>query len=133
MANEIVPENKLAGTSDTVWDIGIGGGSTSIEGFATDISLNRGNTVSFKINTAAIFHYKTAGCVERGKQGRCSVSDVVVRPGTAAAFFQRQTGLSAVQGLNLALFIDTKHDGVLGRIEIDPDHVEELFNELRVP
>ena len=52
--------------------------------------------------------YLTAGCVERGKQGRCSVSDVVVRPGTAAAFFQRQTGLSAVQRLNLALFIDTK-------------------------
>ena len=51
MANEIVPENKLAGTPDTVWDIGIGGGSTSIEGFATNISLKRGNTVSFKINS----------------------------------------------------------------------------------
>ena len=77
--------------------------------------------------------YLTAGCVERSKQGRCSVSDVVVRPGAAAAFFQRQTGLSAIQRLNLALFIDTEHDGVLGRIEIDPHHVEELFNELRVP
>ena len=32
----------------------------------------------------------TAGCIERRKQGRCSVSDVVVRPGAAAAFFQRQ-------------------------------------------
>jgi hypothetical protein len=26
--------------------------------------------------------------------------------------------------LNLTLFIDTEHDGVLGRIEIDPDDVK---------
>ncbi len=55
MANEIIAENTLPGTSDTVWDIGYGGGSTSLEGFATDISLNRGNTVSFKINTALTY------------------------------------------------------------------------------
>ena len=76
--------------------------------------------------------YLTAGCVERSKQGRCSVSDVVVRPGAAATLLERQAGLSAIQGLNLTLFIDTEHDGVLGRIEIDPDYVEELFDELCV-
>jgi hypothetical protein len=34
--------------------------------------------------------------------------------------------------LNLILFIDTEHDGVLGRIKIDADHVEELFNKVCV-
>ncbi len=53
MANQIVAENLLAGTSAAVWDIGIGGGSKTIEGFATDMSVNRGQTISFKINTPA--------------------------------------------------------------------------------
>ena len=63
---------------------------------------------------------------------RRSVSDVVVRPGAAATLLERQAGLSAIQGLNLTFFIDTEHDGVLGRIEIDPHDVEELFDELCV-
>jgi Domain of unknown function (DUF4082)/Bacterial Ig domain len=53
MANQIIAENQLSGTSASVWDIGIGGGSNTIEGFATDISVNRGQTVNFKINTVA--------------------------------------------------------------------------------
>jgi hypothetical protein len=40
MPNQIVTENTNIGTSDTEWDIGVGGGSTNIEGFATDISVN---------------------------------------------------------------------------------------------
>jgi hypothetical protein len=51
MANQIVTENAVTGTPDTTWDIGVGGGSTNIEGFATDISVNHGQTVNFKINT----------------------------------------------------------------------------------
>jgi hypothetical protein len=48
--NPIVCENARAGNPATEWDIG-GAGDTSIQGFATDISVNRGDTVSFKINT----------------------------------------------------------------------------------
>jgi N,N-dimethylformamidase beta subunit-like protein/uncharacterized protein DUF4082/Big-like domain-containing protein len=53
MANEIVTENGLPGSPATQWDLGTAGGSSDIEGFATDISVNRGQTVHFKINTAA--------------------------------------------------------------------------------
>jgi hypothetical protein len=59
MANQIIAENQLSGTSASVWDIGIGGGSNTIEGFATDISVNRGQTVSFKINTVATKYWPT--------------------------------------------------------------------------
>jgi hypothetical protein len=54
MANLIPQENQRPGTPDTVWDLS-GPGSTNIEGFAVDISVN-GNgtqTVEFKINTAS--------------------------------------------------------------------------------
>src|SRR5262249_17781903 len=37
----------------TAWDITGGAGSDNIQGFATDISVNRGQTVHFKIKTDA--------------------------------------------------------------------------------
>lgn len=48
--NPIVLENQKAGNPQSEWDI-VGAGSSNIEGFATDISVNRGNRVDFKINT----------------------------------------------------------------------------------
>jgi hypothetical protein len=50
MSNSIVLENQLHGNPDTEWDLS-GPGSGNIEGFAVDISVNRGQTVKFKINT----------------------------------------------------------------------------------
>ena len=52
MANLIVQENLLSGNPESEWDLA-GAGSTTIEGFATDFSVNRGQMVSFKINTPA--------------------------------------------------------------------------------
>ena len=51
-ANAIVAENCLAGNPASEWDIS-GVGDPSIQGFATDISVNRGSTVSFKVDTTA--------------------------------------------------------------------------------
>ncbi|MGQ0838189.1 N,N-dimethylformamidase beta subunit family domain-containing protein [Actinokineospora sp.] len=48
--NAIVLENQLPGAPASQWDLA-GEGSTNIEGFATQISVNRGTTVQFKINT----------------------------------------------------------------------------------
>ena len=48
--NPIVLENMLQGSPQSEWGID-GGGSANIEGFATDISVDNGHTVSFKINT----------------------------------------------------------------------------------
>src|SRR5687767_11492664 len=47
--NAIVDENKLVGNFPSEWDI-YGAGDLSIQGFATDISVNKGNTVDFKID-----------------------------------------------------------------------------------
>ncbi len=51
-ANAIVAENCLAGNPVSEWDVA-GIGDPSIQGFATDISVNRGGTVSFKVDTTA--------------------------------------------------------------------------------
>jgi len=50
--NAIVTENSLPGNPASEWDIS-GAGDLSIQGFATDISVNKGETVHFKIKTNA--------------------------------------------------------------------------------
>ena len=46
--------------------------------------------------------------------------------------FLWQAGLSAVERLDLRLFVDREDDGMGGRIDIKPDHVAQLVDELRV-
>ncbi len=50
--NEIAIENALPGNPSSEWDV-TGAGDPSIQGFTTDISVNQGETVFFKIGTPA--------------------------------------------------------------------------------
>src|SRR5437868_8455148 len=51
-SNPIVTENALAGSPQNDWDIQ-GSGEPTLQGFASDISVNQGSVVSFKIKTSA--------------------------------------------------------------------------------
>src|SRR5882672_7194978 len=54
MANDIVCENSKTGTPSSQWDVGNGSaGDPSIQGFATDISVAQGGTISFKVKSTA--------------------------------------------------------------------------------
>jgi Domain of unknown function (DUF4082)/Putative Ig domain/Bacterial Ig domain len=48
--NAIFIENQLPGTPASQWDLG-GPGSTTLQGFTTDISVNHGSTVYFKVQS----------------------------------------------------------------------------------
>ena len=50
--NEIVAENCLTGNPSSEWDIS-GAGDLTIQGFATDISVDQGGTIEFKVDTGA--------------------------------------------------------------------------------
>jgi hypothetical protein len=50
--NRIVAENCLAGSAPAEWDIS-GIGDAGIQGFAADISVNRGGSLAFKVKTNA--------------------------------------------------------------------------------
>ncbi len=52
-ANAIVAENCQTGSPQAEWDLTVPDGDPSLQGFSTDISVNRGETVDFKINTTA--------------------------------------------------------------------------------
>ena len=51
-ANEVVAENCKPGSPPSEWDVS-GAGDPSIQGFATDISVDQGQSVTFKVDTAA--------------------------------------------------------------------------------
>jgi hypothetical protein len=51
-ANRIVAENCKPGNPSTEWDVN-GSGDLKIQGFATDISVNVGETISFKVESAS--------------------------------------------------------------------------------
>ena len=51
-SNPTVCENQLTGSAQSEWDIQ-GAGDATLQGFATDISVNAGATVAFKIRTSA--------------------------------------------------------------------------------
>ncbi len=50
--NEIVCENSKPGDPASEWDVS-GSGDSSIQGYATDISVDQGETVHFKVDTDA--------------------------------------------------------------------------------
>src|SRR4051812_47867106 len=51
-ANAIVAENCKPGNPETDWDTN-SWGDLSIQGFATDMSVNHGQSISFKVKTDA--------------------------------------------------------------------------------
>jgi hypothetical protein len=69
--NEIVCENQNnKGVDADEWDDIYGGGDWEIQGFTTDISVNAGGTVDFKISTIAdayrIDIYRIGWCGGKG-------------------------------------------------------------------
>ena len=70
--------------------------------------------------------------VESSEQRRCAVALVVVGHRAGSALLHRQAGLGAVEGLDLRLFVDREDDGMGGRIDIKPDNIAQLVDELRV-
>ncbi len=56
---------------------------------------------------------------------------VVPKPGcgSATALFHWETWLGAIQSLDLGLLVDAEHKRLVRRIEIQPDHIVQLFDE----
>ena len=71
--------------------------------------------------------------VQRCKQGGCSVALIIMRQSSTAAFLHGQAWLGSLQRLNLAFFIHTEDDGLVGRIEVETNHIGELLDKLFVP
>ena len=70
--------------------------------------------------------------VESGEQRCCPVAFIVVGHRSGAALLHRQTRLGAIQRLDLRFLIDRENDGMSGWINVEPDNVTQLVDELRI-
>ncbi len=70
--------------------------------------------------------------LQRGEQRGGAVTDVVVGALLGVPGLHRQHLLGSVQRLHLGLLVDTQHDRVLRRGEVEPDHVGDLRDQLGV-
>ena len=78
--NEVEAENCKPGTSSAIWDVP-GAGDTNIQGFATDISVDQGGTVGFKIDTdASAYRLDIYRLGYYGGDGARKVTDTPIRP-----------------------------------------------------
>ena len=69
---------------------------------------------------------------EGGEQGRGAMTDVVVGGALRQPRADRQDRRGPVQRLDLRLLINTEHDGLLRRVQIQPDDIADLGVELGV-
>ena len=69
------------------------------------------------------------GDIERGKERQGAVADIVMSDPFDIAQAHRQDGLSPVQGLDLALFVNTEDQGVLRGIQVQADDIPDLLDE----
>ena len=70
--------------------------------------------------------------VKRGVEVGGAVAYVVVRLALGHPGHQRQGRRRAIERLDLGLLIHAHHDGGIGRVEIQPDDVSDLVDELRI-
>jgi hypothetical protein len=75
---------------------------------------------------------RTVKHIEGGEQRGCAMSPVVVSDAFDVAEPHGKHGLGAFEGLDPAFLIDAKHHGLVGRIEVKPDHVAQLLDEERI-
>src|SRR5580658_4970233 len=81
----------------------------------------------------ALAHDLAVRYFQGGKKTGGAVSLIIMGLGAAASFFQRQSRLGAVQGLNLALLIDAENERLLRWIEVKADDIGKFLQKSHVP
>ncbi len=105
-AAAIVAENGLAGTPQVVWDLPANapGGDPNLQGFATDLSVNSGDTVHFKIaNTTGVNFtidiYRLGYYGGNGARKIATVTPTGAQLSAAAANFPQNCAVDNTTGL----------------------------------
>lgn len=80
----------------------------------------------------AITNHSSIKRYHRSKQRRRAVPFVIVRHGAATPFLQRQPRLRPVESLNLRFLVNAQHERLIWRVQIQSDHIIELFHKLSI-
>lgn len=91
-----------------------------------------GQELLMPVTRLAVGEYVAAEDIEGRKERSRAMALVVVRDSLGITQPQRKHRLGALQGLGLALLIDTQHQGVLGRVQVKAHDITQLLDEERV-
>ena len=80
----------------------------------------------------ALAGHRAVEDIERGEQRGRAVPDIIVGHRPGPPLLDRQARLSAVESLNLRLFVDRQHQAVGRRVEVQPDDVAQLGGKGRI-
>ena len=105
--------------SRTTW-IGLLAGNLTLD------SIEKADEFDVAVALHAAADHGAVEQAERSEQGGGAVPLVVVRHRLAAPRLDRQSGLGAVERLDLALLIKREHHRMVRRIDIEPDDVGEF-------
>src|ERR1700752_4212657 len=94
--------------------------------------LHKGQEFLMAMTLVASAQNSPGGRIVSGKQRKSPVAHVIMGLTLGQTRTQWQNGLAALQGLSLTLLVDTKHDGFIGRIEIEPHNIAHLFHKHRI-
>jgi methionine-rich copper-binding protein CopC len=120
ITNPITCENTKTGNPSTEWDIS-GAGSTTIQGFATDISVNKGQTVQFKVKTpATAYRFDIYRMGYYGGNGARKIT--TVNPSASLPQSQPNCLTQASTGL-----VDCGNWAVSGSWAVPPDAVSGIY------
>ena len=91
--NAIVTENALAGNPQSEWDIS-GAGDLTVQGFSTDMSVNKGSTIGFKVSapagvTVSVKIYRLGYYAGNGARLVATLSNFTGWPSRAASRMRR--------------------------------------------
>ena len=71
--------------------------------------------------------HSAGGDIQSREQSGGAMADIVMSHAFDVTQAHRQHGLGAVQGLNLAFFIDAEHQSVIRRVQVEADDVAHLL------
>ncbi|WP_425956184.1 N,N-dimethylformamidase beta subunit family domain-containing protein [Xylanimonas sp. McL0601] len=116
-SNPIVCENSKPGADPAEWDLSGGAGDPSIQGFATDISVDAGQRINFKIDTSATSYtidiYRTGWYGGKGARKWASVTHDAPLPQPECAV-DLETGLYDCGSWAVTAHWDVPADAVSG-------------------
>jgi hypothetical protein len=120
VTNPVACENTRPGNPASEWDVS-GAGSSTIQGFSTDISVNQGQTVSFKVNTpASAYHLEIYRMGYYGGSGARKVA--TVQPLAVLPQLQPACAANSATGL-----VDCGNWGVSATWSVPPDSVSGIY------
>src|ERR1700730_5795777 len=97
-----------------------------------DHGAQEGNELRTGVTGGGLAQHLSGPGVERRVEGEGALADVLEAMAFGAAGRQRQDGVASIEGLDGGLFVEAEYDRVLGRVQVEGDHVGRLGLEIGV-